>query len=55
LSRDVKGELENNSRKPRDLVRNWHSDSLKVKRINLLFLQVRRSREMKFKMKMIKR
>ncbi len=52
MSRDVKGELENNSRKPRDLVRNWHSDSLK--RINLLFLQVRRSREMKFKMKMIK-
>jgi hypothetical protein len=26
--RTLKGELENNSRKPRDVVRNWHSDSL---------------------------
>ncbi len=24
----LKGELENNSRNPKDLVRNWHSDSL---------------------------
>jgi hypothetical protein len=40
----LKGELENNSRKPRDLVKNGHSDSLK--RINLLFLRERRKRDM---------
>jgi hypothetical protein len=31
----LKGGLENNYRKPRDLVRNWHSESLK--RFNLTF------------------
>jgi hypothetical protein len=40
--------LENNSRKPRNLVGNWHSDSLK--RFNLLFLRVGRKREMKLLM-----
>jgi hypothetical protein len=40
----LKGELENNSRKPRDLVGRLHSDSLK--RFNLLLLRVRRRREM---------
>ncbi len=35
----LKGELENNSRKPRDLTKNWHSDSPKY--VNLLFLKVR--------------
>ncbi len=31
----LKGELENNSRKPRDLVENWHSDSLKKTQLTL--------------------
>jgi hypothetical protein len=44
----LKGELENNSRKPRDLEENWHSVSLK--KFNLLFFRVRRRREMKFKL-----
>jgi hypothetical protein len=35
-----KGEMENNSMKPRDLTENRHSNSLK-KRVNLLFLRVR--------------
>ncbi len=35
----LEGELENKSRKPRDLVENWHSDSLKM--FNILFLRVR--------------
>jgi hypothetical protein len=39
-----KGELENNSRKPRDLTENRHNDSLK--RVILLFLRVGRGREM---------
>jgi hypothetical protein len=47
----LKRELKNKSRKPRDLARNWYSDSLK--RINLLFLRVRRRVEMKFMMKMM--
>jgi hypothetical protein len=41
----LKGELQNNSRKPRELVKkNWHSDSQK-KRFNLLFPRVKRRRE----------
>ncbi len=48
-----KGELENNSRNPRDLVRYRHNDSLK--RINLLFPRVRRRREMRLVMKMMMR
>jgi hypothetical protein len=31
----LKGELENNSRKPRDLVENWHSDNLKKGQLTL--------------------
>jgi hypothetical protein len=34
----VKGELENNPRKPRDLTENRHSDSLK--KVNLFFLRI---------------
>jgi hypothetical protein len=37
-TKTLKGELENNSRKPRDLVGKKHSDSLK--RVNLLFLRL---------------
>jgi hypothetical protein len=31
----LKGKLENNSRKPRDLVGNWHSDILKKVQLTL--------------------
>jgi hypothetical protein len=48
-----KGELENNSRNPRDLVRYRHNDSLK--RINLLFPRMKRRREMRLMMKMMMR
>jgi hypothetical protein len=37
VAKDAKGELENNSRKPRDLLKNRHSD--RQKRVNLLFLR----------------
>jgi hypothetical protein len=47
----LKRELKNNSRKPKDLARNWYSDSLK--RINLPFLRVRRRMEMKLMMKVM--
>jgi hypothetical protein len=39
----LKGELENNPRKPRNLVRN---SSSALKRVNLLFLRARSRREM---------
>jgi hypothetical protein len=49
----LKGELENNSRKPRVLLysEKWHSESLK--RINFLFFRVRRRREIVLMIKMM--
>jgi hypothetical protein len=44
VAKTLNGELENNSKKPRDLVKKWHSDS--KKRFEFLFLGVRRRRKM---------